>query len=181
MSTCPRIQKYNELGSPGQATACDPSLAFRSARLNDLAALYAKVRGDRAMPMRADFSARMLAPHLRDLSFVDRIVVPGQPRRYRIRYFGSGMARYSSDQTGKFLDEVVAEPFLTNWLESWDMPLELGMPLRFVSRFRALHLEYIAMESLTAPLCDEAGKPCGLLISAAAAPAVSPALSERLA
>jgi hypothetical protein len=175
MPACPRIQRYNDLGAADQASLCDPSLTFTHARLNDLAALYAKVRGARTMPTRADFPARMLAPHLRNLTFVDRVIEPGRSRRYRFRYFGSGMAQHSEDRTGKYLDEVVAEPFLTNWNESWDMPLELGMPLRFVSRFRSLNLEYIAVESLTAPLCDADGNPCGLLVSSETAPAVAKA------
>ena len=85
------------------------------------------------------------------------------------------MAQHSAARAGKYLDEVVAEPYLTNWNESWDMPLELGLPLRFVSRFRSLDLEYIAVESLTAPLCDAQGNPCGLLVSSESAPAVAKA------
>ena len=176
-----RIQRYNKMGLANQASLCDPSLDFANARLRDLVALYAEVRGDRAMPMRADFSARRLAPHLRNLTFVDRVVEPGRPRRYRFRYFGSGMARYSADHTGKFLDEVVPEPFLANWNESWDMPLELAMPLRYVTRFQSLQIEYIAMESFNGPLCDEAGTPCALLVSSEALPAViaTPAAAAR--
>lgn len=172
MAAALRIQRYNDIGSVDQASICDPSLAFAHPRLNALAELYKTICGDRPMPMRTDFSARMLAPHLRNLTFVDLVREDGKPRRYRFRYFGSGMARHSSDHTGKYLDEIVAEPFLTNWYESWDMPLELAMPLRFVSRLQALRLEYIAVESFTAPLCDDAGTPCSLLISSESAPVV---------
>ena len=175
MPAHPRIQRYNDLGAADQASLCDPSLAFTHPRLHDLAALYAQVRGSRAMPSRTDFSARMLAPHLRNMTFVDRVVEPGRPRRYRFRYFGSGMAQHSADHTKKNHNKNKTKPKHTNWNESWDMPLELGLPLRFVSRFRSLDLEYIAVESLTAPLCDAQGNPCGLLVSSETAPAVAKA------
>ena len=41
---------------------CDSALAFESAKLADLLEIWQSVRGDRTLPERADFTARVLAP-----------------------------------------------------------------------------------------------------------------------
>ena len=85
--------------------ACDSALAFESGKLADLLGIWQSVRGDRTLPERTDFTARILARHLPNLTFVERVETPGQERRYRFRLFGSALAQYTGDWTGKFLDE----------------------------------------------------------------------------
>lgn len=71
--------------------------------LDDLQALWTKLRGDRKLPLRADFELPLVcrwAPHLSVTS-----VLPGG--RFQFRLFGTGLARvYGRDLTGQFLDQL---------------------------------------------------------------------------
>jgi hypothetical protein len=154
-------------------THCDARLAFDSSRLSALLGIWKSVKGERALPKRSDFSARILAKHLRDITFVDRIEEPGHGRRYRFRLFGSALSRFTGDWTGKFLDEAVSEPFLPSWLATYDTVVEMAQPLRFTTRFRAAHLEHVLAENLVAPLAGEGGASAGLLVSVTYSPVVS--------
>ncbi len=154
-------------------TECDASLAFENPSLRALLEIWTRVRGSLALPLRSDFSARMLARHLRDITFVDRIEGQGAARRYRFRLFGSGLARFTGDWTGKFLDEAVPQPFLPSWLATYDAAIEAGAPLRFTARFRAAHLEHILAENLVAPLAGEGEAVGGLLVSVQYSPVVA--------
>jgi hypothetical protein len=152
---------------------CDNTLAFESGRLADLLGIWQSVRGDRMLPDRADFSARVLAKHLSTLTFVERLEAPGKARRYRFRLFGSALAQYTGDWTGKFLDESVPAQFLPSWFATYDATIEARVPLRFVAQFRAEHLQHIKAETLAAPLDGETGAATGLLISVVYSPLVS--------
>lgn len=153
-------------------TRCDEALAFDNAKLAQLRDIWLAVRGDRVVPQREAFTARILGQHLRDLTFVER-VEEGGARRYRFRMFGSGLARFIGDSTGKFLDEVIPEAFIASWLATYDLAVGAQQPLRFVSRFRAAQLDHVQAESLVAPVAGEGGKPWGLLVSVVYSPVVS--------
>jgi hypothetical protein len=157
----------------GWPTRCDPACAFEDARLAALLDIWRAVRGTRRLPLRGDFSARILARHLQHLTFVERVVESGSARRYRFRLFGSALASVTGDWTGRFLDEAVPDVFLASWLATYDTTLEAAEPMRFTARFRATHLEHILAESLVAPLEDESGAPAGLLVSVNYSPAVA--------
>jgi hypothetical protein len=157
----------------GWPTFCDPTCAFEDARLAALLDIWRAVRGARALPRRADFSARSLARHLQHLTFVERVVGDGGAWRYRFRLFGSALAFVTGDWTGRFLDEAVPDVFLPSWLATYDTALAMAEPLRFTARFRASHLEHILAESLVAPLADDSGTPAGLLVSVNYSPAVA--------
>ncbi len=152
-------------------TLCDDRLVFDDARLNDLGVLWHAVRGGRVLPQRADFTARILLHHLRDILFVARVAA--SPRCYRFGFHGSGLARYTGDWTGKILEDAVPARFLASWYASYDAALEHGAPLRFVSHFRAFDLDYMTAETLLAPLGDADGAPCGLLVSVVYTPRVT--------
>jgi hypothetical protein len=142
---------------------CDEGLAFDSDQLKRVLAVWQAVRGTRPLPMRGDFTARSLLPHLPDIAFVERLVEAGGKHRYRFRLVGTGLASRSGDTTGKFLEEVIPDPAIESWYLAFDTALALRTPLRFVSQFRSLNLEYKTGESLVAPLCDATGAPAGLL------------------
>jgi hypothetical protein len=154
-------------------TLCDERLDFESDRLAELLDIWQGVRGTRPLPQRADFSARVLARHLRHLTFVERLVQPDGTRRYRFRLFGSALATHTGDLTGKFLDEAIPAVFLPSWTASYDTAIEMRMPLRFTARFRATHLEHIMAETLAAPLADASGAASGLLVSVNYSPVVA--------
>ena len=147
---------------------CDDRLDLQSPKLAALLAVWSTVAGERAMPRREDFTARILARHLRDITFVER-----SGARYRFRLFGSALAEMTGDWTGKFLDEAVPAQFLPSWTATYDAALEAAAPLRFTARFRASQLEHVMAETLVAPLAGECGAASGLLVSVAYSPVVA--------
>ena len=157
----------------GWTLRCDDSLAFADARLTDLAQIWHAVRGTRDLPRRADFTARALARQLRDIAFLDCLPQPGAPHCYRFGFHGSGLARYTGDWTGKFLDEIVPLRHLAVWQLAYDTGLAHGAPLRIVSRITAFGLDYMNAECFVAPLGDADGTPCGLLSSVSYTPRIA--------
>src|SRR5262249_19046976 len=128
------------------SATCDEKLVFDSPKLAQLRDIWFAVRGEREMPRREDFTARNFGKHLRYLTFVER-VEEGGARRYRFRLFGSALARYIGDSTGKFLEEVVPGQFIESWLATYDLVIATRKPHRFVARFRAEHLEHVNAET----------------------------------
>jgi hypothetical protein len=159
------VDQFNARAERGQwHTQADEKLIFDSPKLALLRDIWLMVRGDRKMPRREDFTARILGRQLQGLTFVERVEADGA-HRYRFRMFGSGLARFIGDCTGKFLEEVVPENFVVTWYATYDLAVDTGKPLRFVSRFRAAELEHVQAECFVAPLAGEAGKVWGLLVS----------------
>lgn len=157
-------------GHEGWPTICDDRGHFDSAILSAVDVVWQAARGDKRLPMRCDFKARAIGRHLRDITFVDSIKEPGGRRRFRFGFYGSGLARYTGEFTGRFLDEIIPEAFLANWTACFDTAMEVAAPLRIVSQFHALNLDYMTTETMLAPIGDADGAPCGLLISAAYSP-----------
>ncbi len=157
-------------GREGWTVICDPSLAFDSARLKDLLDIWRKVKGPRHLPTRADFTARALMRHLKDIVFIERLQEPDRPRRYRFRMVGRDQIRSGSDVTGKYLDEVILPPFVASWYAAYDMALDIAGPVRFVSHLQSLGLDHMTAETLITPLGDAAGASWGLLTSTTFAP-----------
>jgi hypothetical protein len=153
-------------------TQCDEKMIFDSPKLAQLRDIWLAVRGAQDMPKRVDFTARILGKHLQYLTFVER-EENGGARRYRFRMFGSALARFIGDSTGKYLDEVVPANFSASWFATYDLAIETRKPLRFVSRFRAAELEHVMAECLVAPLAGEGTAPWGLLVSVVYSPVVA--------
>ncbi len=170
--TLSAIDEFNARSAREQWHAlCDERLVFDSPKLADLRNIWKTVCGDREMPKRENFTARILGRHLQNLTFVERLEENSR-RRYRFRLFGSALARYIGDSTGKYLEEVVPKMFIASWFATYDLVVETRRPLRFVARFRAAHLEHVVAETLVAPLAGESTKPWGLLVSVIYSPVV---------
>ncbi len=167
-------KRFNAQSARGKWQAvCDAALEFESDRLANLLGIWRTVRGERTLPERTDFTARSLARHLAHLTFVERVEEPGKARGYRFRLFGSALAQYTGDWTGKDLEDSLPEQFLPSWLAAYDATIEACVPLRFVAQFRAEHLQHIKAETLVAPLGGETGAATGLLISVVYSPLVA--------
>lgn len=167
------VEAFNvRAGREKWATVCDEKLDFESSRLAELREVWRTVRGTREMPRREDFTPRILGKHLQRLTFVECVRENGA-RRYRFRLFGSALAQYLGDSTGKFLEEVVPEIFIASWIATYGLVMETRAPMRFLSRFRASHLDHVAAECLVAPLAGEGSEPWGLMVSVVYSPVVS--------
>ncbi len=160
-------------GREGWAVVCDAGLSFDSPQLAELLAIWRQAAGTRRMPMRADFTARVLIRHLKSISLVERVKAGDGSRRYLFRMIGRDQLRGGIDGTGKHLDEVIAPGFIASWNAAYDMVMDSATPVRFLSNFRALDLEYLAAESLVSPLGDATGAPWGLLTSTVFTPRVT--------
>ena len=114
-------------------------------------ALWHEKANGRAMPARADLTARVMKAFMAQMSLLERVNDNGQDR-YRVRLHGSALARYSGDATGKWLEDVVGTPRLGSYLGIYDTVLALRIPLRVVSRYQAPELDYLDGESFVAPL-----------------------------
>ena len=90
-------------------------------------------RGDRAMPARAQFTMRDMAPHLGWVSFID--VLP-KLEEFRFRLVGSRVAQYFlGDGTGKTVREAFAGSpprFVENVLKLYRAPCTTKRPVRII-------------------------------------------------
>src|ERR1700744_3614885 len=79
---------------------------FEHPKLTAMAALWHETARGRAMPERAELTARVMKPFLSNMSLLEKVERDDGPH-WRVRLHGSALARYSGDGTGKFLEEVV--------------------------------------------------------------------------
>jgi hypothetical protein len=156
------IEAYNERSkASGWTITCGPAAGFRQPELAKALALWRTKANGRSMPMRADMTARVMKPFLRQMSIVERV---GTPSRYRVRLHGSKLASYTGDKTGRFLEDVLPPGRAAGYAAVYDTMLELLVPLRLVIAYQAPKIDYLAGESLIAPLAA-AGRTSPLILS----------------
>ena len=135
----------------GWTFVCGLAHDFTHPALNAALALWRDKAAGRAMPLRSEMTARAMKPFMPNMSLLERID-SGASRRYRVRLHGSALARYSGDNTGRFLDDFVAPERMGGYLGIYDAVLQLQIPLRVVSHYQAPEIDYLTGESLVAPL-----------------------------
>lgn len=146
------IKVFNERAkASGWTFTCGPAIGFDHPALNGAAALWREKAKGRAMPMRADLTARVMKAYMPHMSILERIGI-GETARYRVRLHGTASASYAGDKTGQFLEEIVPAHLLSSYTSVYDTVLELLQPLRLVRDFQAPDLDYLAGESLVAPI-----------------------------
>ena len=134
----------------GWPFTCGPAQDFEHAALAAALALWRDKAGARAMPNRADMTARAMKPFLTHMSLLERIALGGA-QHYRIRLHGSALARYAGDTTGKLMQDCVAPERLESYTALYDTVLALRLPVRVVAYYQAPELDYLMGESLVAP------------------------------
>ncbi len=134
---------------------CDERCAFSHPLLVDLLALW-RTAAANGIPARTALTARQLRPFMRNLAIYER-VGDGEQRRYRVRLLGSGIVQYYGELTGKFVDEVVPEKFLSRWYALSDVTLAVQQPLRLLLRADTFDKSYMVAEYLCCPLKAEDG------------------------
>ena len=135
----------------GWSIVAGPAAQFQHAALNDALALWRDRANGRAMPARADLTARAMKAFMPHMSLIERVRDGGKDR-YRVRLHGSVLARYSGDATGKWLEDVVDPRRVGSFIDIYDAVLALRIPLRVVTRYQAPELDYLDGESFIAPL-----------------------------
>jgi hypothetical protein len=138
---------------PAPALAAPPPIVCPK-----LAAFDALWRGHaslRPLPRRSDFSPRLLAPYLINLTFVERCVDDQGRRRYRHRLFGSALAEKMGNCTGKYLEDMIPPEKMANWTRAYDMATMGNEPLHFLAPFGLPGMDYLMIETLLAPVATD--------------------------
>ena len=123
-----------------------------------LAAFDALWRGQaalRAIPRRSDFTPRLLAPFLLNLTFVERCLDDQGRRRYRHRLFGSALAEKMGNCTGKYLEDIVPAEKVANWTRAYDAATMGNAPLHFLTPFGLPGMDHLMIETLLAPVATD--------------------------
>jgi len=151
------IQRFNDHArSLGWLFALAPAGDFERPELAQAFALWREKSAGRAMPQRADMSARAMKAWMANMSLLERIG-EGRAARYRVRLHGSRLARYTSDKSGKYLDETVDRDDAQSYAAVYDLVLDQQYPVRLHIQYRAPAISYLIGESFVAPLARPDG------------------------
>lgn len=136
---------------------CDPTLAFSNSSYDGFLNIWRAKAGSRAMPKRAEITPRDLKDFLRNIGIFERI--KENPSSYVFRLIGTALTPVTGHVTGKTFEECVHPDHLPRWIESCDLMLDGGKPLRFVGRVHLNGHEYLDAEHLYVPLANDNGQP----------------------
>jgi hypothetical protein len=160
MQTATRVdplKAFNERAkASGWTFTCGPARGFDHPALAAALALWREKAKGRTMPARADMTARSMKAYLPHMSLLERIG-SGKSARYRVRLHGTVLTSYAGDKTGQFLDEIVPPHLVGSYSSVYDTVLELLEPVRLVRDYQAPEIDYLAGESLIAPLAAAHG------------------------
>ncbi len=136
----------------GWPFVCAPAQDFAHPELDAVCQLWRDKAQARAMPCRADLTARAMKPWMTHMTLLERVTESADHRRYRVRLHGTALARYGGDSSGKFLDERVHPDRLAGFVAVYDLLLAIRRPLRVVTHYQAPEIAYLIGESFLAPL-----------------------------
>ncbi len=136
---------------------CDPTLAFSNSSYDAFLDIWRAKAGSRVMPKRAEIKPCDLKDFLRNIGIFERI--KENPSSYLVRLVGTGLTHVSGDVTGKTFEESLPPDLLPRWIESCDLMLDGGKPLRFIGRVHLNGHEYLDAEHLYLPLANDDGQP----------------------
>ncbi|MGH6872507.1 MAG: PAS domain-containing protein [Rhizomicrobium sp.] len=139
----------------GWEQVCDPALAFTHPDYHALIALWRAQAAGRALPVRADMTARVLKGYLPNIAIKERVQC--EPSRYRWRLMGTRVAQVIGERTGKLADEDASPRLIARAGANCDLTLLAGAPLRFVGRVLARDKDFLASEALYLPLAGDDG------------------------
>jgi len=136
---------------------CDPTLAFSNSSYDAFLDIWRAKAGSRAMPKRSEITPRDLKDFLRNIGIFERI--RENPSSYLIRLVGTGLTNVAGNVTGKTFEESLPPEVLPRWIESCDLMLDGGKPLRFLGRVQLNGHEFLDAEHLYLPLANDDGRP----------------------
>lgn len=158
------MKAFNEQAkASGWTFTCGPATGFDHPALSGALALWREKAKGRLMPARSDMTARLMKAYMPHMSLLERVETAKGPR-YRVRLHGTALASYAGDKTGQFLDEMIPPDLIGSYTSVYDTVLELLEPMRVVRDFQVPELDYLAGESLVAPL-SAPGKTMPLVLS----------------
>lgn len=132
---------------------CDPTLSFTAPVYSDLLAKWREKAGARRMPSRSEMTARDLKTILPNIVLVERAL--DDPEKYSWRLAGTKITEILGHHTGKTFQESVPPHLLPRWIESMNIILDGGQPMRFIGRVHIGGREYLDAEHLYVPLAND--------------------------
>lgn len=151
------MKAFNERAkAAGWTFTCGPATGFDHPALAAALALWREKAKGRTMPARADMTARAMKKYMPHMSLLERVGT-GKSARYRVRLHGTALASYAGDKTGQYLEDILPRHLVGSYASVYDTVLELLEPVRLVRDFQAPEIDYLAGESLIAPLASASG------------------------
>ncbi|MDF1720632.1 MAG: PAS domain-containing protein [Minwuia sp.] len=119
----------------------------------DLHATWNRLRGEREMPARRDFSPADLRGHLGWVALID---VEYDPERYRFRLVGADIALgLSRDSSHQYLDKVYGPEVYETAVGSCRWIIENRRPVRAFGEMVHAHKGHIRFESFDLPFSTD--------------------------
>jgi hypothetical protein len=141
------------------ATRIDPSMAFVAPALNDMREIWASIATQSTLPSRAQFTARILKTHLRNLTVVNIEGQAGGTARYRHRYVGGGVTVVFGELTGMTFEDFMPPAILPRTIACFDAVVEGRAPVRVLTHFQHHKADYLDAEVFAAPLSEDGVTP----------------------
>ena len=154
------VRSFNDWAERSEwPTRCDTVLSFNSVMLREALAVWRHKAVGCEYPSRAGMTPRAMKNFLPHVAIVD-IDESGNKLRSRLRVTGSWIDRHLMAASSQYLDEVLPEPFLGRWQSVLKLALDVEGPVRSVSDpLQYRNQEYLAAETLFAPLAEAGEKP----------------------
>lgn len=138
----------------------NPRLAFdeelsETSQKSDLHAYWLSKKGSRLAPPRSAINPAEIVSLLPIIALLDAI---GDPLRFRIRLFGTGLcAAYGQDLTGKFLDEIDLSSIGADIVRHAERVVREFRVHIGRSRFTTRNGRHIEYERIALPLSNDGG------------------------
>lgn len=143
----------------GWPIICDAGCRFTEKKLFGVMALWQQMaEAAGGTPLRRDMTARLLQPYIPQLSIFERVSMADGRARFRVRLMGTNVVQFTTEMSGRFLDEVIAGEFLPRWYAVGQAILHYGGPLRILHRGDSFHKKHIVGEGFAAPLKTNEGR-----------------------
>lgn len=141
----------------GWPVLCDPGCRFTDRKLSGVLTLWQNMAVS-GIPYRKDMTARLLQPYIPQLAIFERVAGDDGHSRIKTRLMGTNMVTFTMEMSGRFLDEVIAPEFLPRWVETAELVLRFGGPVRILHRGDTFKKKHIIGEGFAAPLLTNDGK-----------------------
>jgi hypothetical protein len=142
----------------GWAILLDPACRFGVAKLHSALALW-REQAASGIPFRKAMTARLLQPYIPMLSIFERLSLPDGSVRYRNRLMGTDAALSTIEMTGKYVEDMIPEPYLRRWHALGQAFFSYCGPLRLLFGGDTFNKHFLVGEGFAAPLLTDAGRP----------------------
>jgi hypothetical protein len=141
----------------GWPLLCDSDCRFTEKKLSGVLALWREKAVD-GIPYRKDMTARLLQPYIPQLSIFERVATADGLGRFRVRLMGTNMVMFTTEMSGRFVDEAIEAEFLPRWNALGQAVLHCGGPVRILHRGDTFHKKHVVGEAFAAPLLTNDGR-----------------------